>query len=437
MVPTPYKISNKIEKILRRHRKFTNILSIKRARIPLIKLVHVDTRKECDISFTNEMGVRTSKLTKLYLSLNPHLKSLTLYLKYLLKRYDLQGTGKITTYILFWLIVYFMQAKKLLPPVIEIRKFANEKEKYSVSGWDCSVPDNFPYSSDEPVSLYLLFRDFLKFYRDFDFLKYVICPYLACVFPLSDFENLQIPEEAFSIYLTKLRNNEVTTFSRHVINLQDPTDLSFNLAKQVDMSILNKFKIFCYYVHRLLPGCSVGSLRTNAPLRKILPVRLPDKGYQPKNLVNFNAIHYNFTDMQSYIFSKGIKQGVQYITECIRKIMEIIFAFELKSVVTNDILRITITGNQNMKTTVPVIYFKYHTTPDTWKNANISKVFSLMNIEEKTYPRFDVYIISEIDIGRNIVRILIQSDAHFGKFLNKNCCKLLQLMLVETVPCKN
>lgn len=397
-------------------------------------MVHVDTRKELDISFSSEMGVRNSKLTKLYLTFNSNVKILTVYLKHALKKYDLQGTCKITTYILFWLVVFFMQQKNLLPPVIDIRKAVHEK--YYVLGWDCSVPEKFPCSTKEQGCLYLLLREFLKFYRDFDFLNNVICPYLARYIPLSDFENLQIPSDAFSVYIRRMRDGQVNSFSRHVMNLQDPSDHSFNLAKQVDIAIANKFKIFCYYVYRILPDGISKTSKTNAPLSKIFPVRLPNENYQPKNLTQFISTYLDVSTLPENSLSNFRQNGIAFVLGAFRRMMENVFALEAASVITRNITRTMIDKEKTTKMKTSVAYLEYRTTANTWKNGNISRIFSLDATQQKTdaYEPFSVCVICEVCVQKETVRTLVQSEVHLSNFLNKNINKLLLLMLEQNRP---
>lgn len=195
-----------------------------------------------------KLDISSSKLTKLYLSLNRNLKNLTLYLKYLLKRYNLHGTGKITTHVLFWLVVYFMQQRNLLPSVMAIRKSVKGKHQYAF-GWDCSVPDEFTFCSSLHGSLYLLLLDFFKFYGQFDFSNYVISPFLGHSLPICDI-------------------GERKRCFLHSMNIQHPIIHNFNLANQVGGPPTNEFTNLCRFAYKRLPDCS--TVITVRPLQHYL-----------------------------------------------------------------------------------------------------------------------------------------------------------------------
>ncbi|XP_065213505.1 terminal uridylyltransferase Tailor-like [Planococcus citri] len=127
----------KVWEVFENNANFDRVNLIKTARVPLVVLKHKRTGKECSISFSGKMGVYNSLLTKLYLEQHSSMKVLTLFLKYVLVRHDLHGTGKITTHMIFWLVVFFMQQKKLLPPVKDVRQAAVRKNY--VRNWNYSV----------------------------------------------------------------------------------------------------------------------------------------------------------------------------------------------------------------------------------------------------------------------------------------------------------
>ena len=414
----------KIKKLLGKSKKFYKITFIKNARVPLVRAIHSETKKQLDISFSNDLGVRNSLLTKLYLKLNPDLRYLTLYLKQILKKYDTLGTGKITTHILFWLIAFFMQQKKLLPAVIDVRKSATTK--YNVAGWDCSLPENYSFPT-KPVVLYSLLLQFFAFYRDFDFLNYVICPFLGRAFLLSRFERLQIPAEEFSVYFKQLKNLEQCTFSRSVINLQDPSDLGFNLAKQVEILNLNKFKTICHCLSDLLPH-SISDLAKICSLNQFLPNAMDFDGYKPNYLMQYWTFVLHTRNFPEHC----VRQlNPSYVLEAVRKLMEVVLGFEKKSIVmTEKLVQIYYSERKFVKNTVAVIYFEYCLTDNSWKNDFIKKIIPR---NESAKDPVRIYLTCEVCLARNLIRMSVQGEVNFTRFVRENSSKLFSFALTEVI----
>lgn len=414
-----------MRKSLQKSRKFHNVTFIRNARIPIVRAIHNQTKKQIDISFSHGLGVRNSLLTKLYLNLNPSLKYLTLYLKGILGKYHTLGTGKITTHILFWLVGFFMQQKKLLPAVIDVRK--SSTAKHNVAGWDCSLPEDYSFSF-KPASLYSLLLEFFAFYKDFDFLNYVICPFLGRAIRLSDFEQLRIPANEFSAYLKRLESPEQCTFSRSVMNLQDPSDLGFNLAKQVAVQYASKFKQICYCLSNLLPN-TVNDLRKMNSLREMLPNHLNFDRFKLANLVQYCNFLIQFSSLPEYCVNK---LNHIYLLEAVRKLMELVFEFKKVNIVSApNIAQVSFSDGKIIKNTASVIYFEYRSTENTWKNDFIKEIIPRSEDENKPVK---VYLTTELCFDRNLIRVFIQTQTDFITFFRENAAQLFSFALTEVIP---
>lgn len=431
-------IGEKIHSVLSKSRKFEDIQFIKKARIPLLEFTHVDTGKKCSITFCNGIGIATSKLTKYFVTLSPKTKYLTLYLKHLLKNYDFQGTGpsnKITTYMIFWLVVFLMQQKKILPSVYEVREMV--PEKYDVLGWDCRVPAKvFNAWEKSKSSLYCLLLDFLKFYGDLDFLKYVLSPYTARAFTAIEVENSKLPKHEFSVYWKKFSDNiekvtnvddldDFQTFPIHVMNLQDATNHSYNLTKQLDQLTVNQFKWFCYKLHGMLL-----KNHSSNTLEKILPTSIEKEYITSPNFVQVVSIHWEDFDDEPSV-DPVIKQDVSCFSNNICKVMENMFDFKRNFLVYNDdIFRIITKRDENVfeRRIVPyvVFYLEYISTSNTRWNANSPRLLSFSR--NGLLHGSKVFIRCEINKKNETIDMFVQGEVQFTEFFKENLKKILYSM---------
>lgn len=393
-----------------KNKYFNDVIYIRRARIPVIKFKHQATKKHCDVSFFNEVGKRTTLLVKFYLNMNSKLKILVLFLKYLLQNEDLHGTGKITTYILFWLVVYYMQQTDLLPPIINSCQSA--EEQYNVLGWDCSVPSRCTIPIDDRFSLYFHFKEFLKFYSNFEFMKFVICPYIASAIPVDCFENLKIPSDSFAVYLEKVEKKNDEKFTPSIINLQDPFIHNFNVTKSVALQSLNRFKLFCHRTYKFL--CNNLSYKEQFNILKTKKM-LPQKYIIPRGCSQYMTVSWNIKRFSQQIQDLYDQQGITYICNRMRTIMETKFQFRIQCTFVENPERMCQKNYKLEKITTPMCFLsgvkEYSAEED---NAGY---------KERIKP-LTAFIMLEIPKSEKCFRISVESESHVINFLNENLFNL-------------
>lgn len=243
-------VLNRIKKYLFKNESFGNIVHVRKAKVPILKFKHVPTTVDCDLSVDNEIGVTNTYLVKSYLSMNSHLKTVVLVLKHLLVMNDIKGTGKITTYILFWMVVFYMQQLDLLPPVMNARETSSAPR--IISGWNCSTPQTLDEPKEDPYSIRTHVEKFCEFYENFDFATQAVCPYLSCAVPAENLTNLNLPSEFFGTFIDNVRNASVFPFKTHIMNVHDPTYLNANLTRPVTQHTVDVFKCLCHNTREFL-----------------------------------------------------------------------------------------------------------------------------------------------------------------------------------------
>ncbi|XP_065213147.1 uncharacterized protein LOC135840491 [Planococcus citri] len=365
------------------------------ARVPLVELKHKRTGKVCSITFSGKMGVSDSLLAELYLEKYSNLKVLTLFLKYVLKRHNLDGTGKITTHTIFWLVVFFMQQKKLLLPVKDVRQKNNPLQQQA------------EYSSEE--SIVSLYRGFLKFYKNFNFLKYIISPYFGYALPIDNSETLHL-----------------LLFTRSCMNIQDMSTLTTNLAANVSLTAVNEFRVVCEH---LFNNCE-NALYEGHPFEISSESELKSKKHLYKNINQTAFIDLDFISLNI----PSDHDMKQYLIDAVRNLMEIVLGFHCDNLVCRNVRGLYCepgAGDRSWMRAVPVCYIDYSTTHATLSNKNVLSMF-----EESSSCLRENFGIFYLFDGRNdlkCVRVLVEGDGRFVEFMKTHGKELFIAQVHEYV----
>ncbi|XP_065213247.1 speckle targeted PIP5K1A-regulated poly(A) polymerase-like [Planococcus citri] len=374
---------------------FDPIRYFETARVPLVELKHRRTGKICSITFSGEMGEYDSLLAKLYLEQYSDLKVLTLFLKYVLVRHGLHGTRKITTHTLFWLLVFFMQQKKMLLPVKDVR------EKNDAQNGNYSFPDCYPewrqteYSSEE--SIVSLYHGFLEFYKNFNFLKYVISPYFGYALPIDN-----------SVTLSKL------LFTRSCMNIQDMSTLTTNLAANVSLKAVNEFRVVCEH---LFKNCE-NALYEGYPFEISSKSELKSMKHLYKNINQTASIDLDYVSLGARL-KNDLKQ---YSIDAVSNLMEMVLRFEYVNGVSCNIIWVNRKQGDPVRNRVPVLYIEYRTTYATLSNKHMLSMFeeSSSCLSEK----FGVFFLFDIHHDLKCVKVLVEGDGRFVDFMKTHGKKL-------------
>lgn len=352
-------------------------------------MIHKETAIETVLSFTNEMRLYNAKLMQLYLNLNPNVKPLMLLLKHILELQNLLGEDKISTYQLFWLVVYYLQRKKLLPAVRDVRAIAGVPKYYVFNKWNCSVPhpESITFTSVNTVneSAASLFLGFVGFYKHFDFLRYVISPYFGYAVLLEDFDTWTISTNAAGA--EKLADVvEKMSFIKSVANYQDPTILDRNLFSSVPIKIINSFKHVCKYLYSYYHM----TIFQENNFHITLPIVLPT--HDPIDLIQYASIILNVENLPDLDRS---------IILAVRQLMENLLKFTLVKI--SKIER----KSHNL---VTVVYFDYRIDSENCDTI----ASSILNLIIQSVPG-NIMNLNPTRIGNNQLRIYIVCEIYTDK----------------------
>lgn len=184
--------------ILRKQWFFRQVFAITTAKVPIVKMYHVPTRRMCDVNFKSPSGVRNSQLIACLLRLDERALTLAVFIKYWSKVHCLTGTNLVPNYALVIMIIFYMQHKNILPSVLLLQQISNEN--MIVDDWNTAFGENYLHNTVNNQSLYELIGDFFTFYSSYEFKKYIISPFTGSSIPRKLFEKLEdIPDE-FDLY---------------------------------------------------------------------------------------------------------------------------------------------------------------------------------------------------------------------------------------------
>lgn len=238
-------------------RIFHDILPRLNSHGPLIQCVHTVTGRNCDISFIPEYGLVNSHIMKHLLRYDHRIHSLIFILKYWMRTHDLSGSGCISTYCLFLLVVFYLQSPKIqiLPPYVAHQACA--PEVLVARTWN--VGFNFNYfalksSGNAHISVSDLLMGFFEFYRDYDFENNIVCVLFGRSYDRSEF-NANVPLEfgRYKLYLE--RENALKLDTTAVMCVQDPFQHYRNAANFNVSTEKKTFELFKAQLARAAELC--------------------------------------------------------------------------------------------------------------------------------------------------------------------------------------
>lgn len=215
--------------MMRRLNLFEQTVAIVNAKIPLLKCVHVKTGFACDFSFTSPMGRYNSQIIRKIIYLDQRIHPLIIILKHWMKTRNLLGTGKITSYCLIMMVIFYLQHEKILKPLAvyqaQVPKFI--VDKYWNLSWNGAAPNRFNNTSDLMISNLLC--GFVEYYKQFDFQRHIICPLYGVPYERSTFSQKPPPE--FEAYIEYMKTDGASPLNlHHPMCVQDPFALNHNVA---------------------------------------------------------------------------------------------------------------------------------------------------------------------------------------------------------------
>ncbi|XP_032090309.1 speckle targeted PIP5K1A-regulated poly(A) polymerase [Thamnophis elegans] len=197
------------------------------ARRPVVKFCHKESGLRGDISINNKLALCNTRFLQFCTEADERVRPLVYAVRYWAKQQGLAGNlfgggPLLNNYALTLLVFFFLQTRSppVLPTVARLKDLSDDGELTVVDGWDCSFPTD-PASlqpSGNPESCCSLLAEFFRVFESYNFAGGVISLREGRSLPLSDF----------------LLSDAGQKFKVGPINLQDPFELSHNVAANVN-----------------------------------------------------------------------------------------------------------------------------------------------------------------------------------------------------------
>ncbi|XP_037047264.1 speckle targeted PIP5K1A-regulated poly(A) polymerase-like [Bradysia coprophila] len=224
-----------IREILESTKKFANLQSITRPRVPIVKGTHIATLTNCDFNCSNRFGSLNSPIVAHLVTFDDRIHKLAVIIKYWMKIHDCSGVKRISNYAVVWMLIFYLQTlpKPIVPPIDEFqRNVPPSMVSHFNFAFDYSMPNKT--ENESPWSELLL--GFFKFYRDFDYGSQLICPLYGKTLSKADvYENKIIELERYRQILLADRSESPMDLGkhRHSLCIQDPFDLMHKIPGDI------------------------------------------------------------------------------------------------------------------------------------------------------------------------------------------------------------
>ncbi|KAF9907313.1 hypothetical protein EC991_011135 [Linnemannia zychae] len=147
---SPVEFVERIGDRLEKDPDFENILQLKRARVPIVKLNHVNGIA-CDIGYQNDLAIWNTRLLRAYCRIDERVRDMVVIIKIWAKRRKINNpyTGSLSSYAYVLLVIHVLQRRGVLPNLQSIVA-GNGKVPF----WDCQGFNRYFFEDIANLSYY-------------------------------------------------------------------------------------------------------------------------------------------------------------------------------------------------------------------------------------------------------------------------------------------
>ncbi|KAM8969055.1 speckle targeted PIP5K1A-regulated poly(A) polymerase [Sarcophilus harrisii] len=211
-----------------------SVWTVPSARRPVVKFCHRPSGLHGDISLSNRLALSNSRFLNLCCALDRRVRPLVYTLRCWAQGRGLTGSGPLlNNYALTLLVIYFLQTRDppVLPSLTRLTQMAGEEERVEVDGWDCTFPREASHlePSANTESLPSLLAQFFSCVSSWELRGSLLSLREGLPLPVAD----GLPPGLWG----GLRLGP--------LNLQDPFDLSHNVAANVTGRVAGRLQNCC------------------------------------------------------------------------------------------------------------------------------------------------------------------------------------------------
>ncbi|XP_037927821.1 poly(A) RNA polymerase, mitochondrial [Teleopsis dalmanni] len=247
---------NKLNSLIRRSEKFSDVYALRSARVPIVKCKHTVTGFSIDINISAPNSLYNTQFLRDVLKTDNRLYKFVLFVKFWAKNSKIVRTGYWTSYSLIILALFYLQqpypdlnGEALFPP---LSKLQNAINPVYVEGVNYAYDKNCFRKLPTNVTTIELIKGFFSFYNEFDFTKNIIAPYLGTPIDLDAFKEGKFKYTQLTEQLNKLSEISSKVYPLQVdrsVIVQDPFCLNRNITSNVSFQYLKFLKDCISYAH--------------------------------------------------------------------------------------------------------------------------------------------------------------------------------------------
>lgn len=176
-----------ITRMLYRSKQFSDIVPIRKARVPIIKCVHIATGFSIDINTSECFGIYNSEFINELNQADNRIYELMLFLKIWFKNMYIYGAFNMTNYCLLTLVIFYLQ--NISPAVLpSVKIMQRNAPKRIINGINFALNARC-VPLDNTQNIHELIKGFFQFYSSMDFGNVIIAPHLGKAINKADFQN--------------------------------------------------------------------------------------------------------------------------------------------------------------------------------------------------------------------------------------------------------
>ncbi|XP_008305618.2 poly(A) RNA polymerase, mitochondrial [Cynoglossus semilaevis] len=201
------------------------VQKILNARCPLVRFNHQPSGLQCDLTANNRVAMKSTELLHLYSELDPRVRQLVFTVRCWARTHGITSKipgAWITNFSLTMMVLFFLQKRSppIIPTLDQLRDLADPEDKCNIEGNDCtfvSIPSKIQLKGNTETMENLL-GEFFEFYGTFSYTN-------------------------MSINIRKGKEQNKPEVSP--LHIQNPFEISLNVAKNVNASQLERFVSLC------------------------------------------------------------------------------------------------------------------------------------------------------------------------------------------------
>ena len=229
----PGVVVEKLATLLKTDARYTSILALPKARVPIVKFEAREYERECDVGINNLLALENSGLIRAYMACDARARQLTYVIKHWAKQRKINDPfrGTLSSYAYVLMTIHFLQ--QLSPPVLPcLQSYAKAGRPVKlVSGYDCHFFPAVGWTSHSRASLAQLFSGWLFYY--------------AHAFGYTDDV---ISVRVGGVLAKRSKEKEWASSGkkdRHLLSIEDPFEVSHDVGRVCDATALYEIRGEC------------------------------------------------------------------------------------------------------------------------------------------------------------------------------------------------